>query len=74
MARTKAAAKQTDELEDHRSKGEKSKDLSPSKAPKIDEHSSPSSLVKSISLTNSDGRLKAQKKLDLDCNMADCVE
>ena len=74
MPGKKAPSKQRNELEDHSSNGETSKDLSPSKALKIDEHSSPTSLVKSISLTNSDGRLKAQKKLDLDCNMADCVE
>jgi len=53
----------------HESDGERSKNLSPTKSPKTHDQSSPSTLVKSISLTNPDGRSSAQKKLAMDSSM-----
>ena len=49
-------------------------DFSPSKAAKLVEHSSPSSLLNSLSLTNPFGISRAQKKLDLGLDSAGSVQ
>ena len=50
---------------------ERSKNPSPSKSSKKQDQSSPSNLVKSICLTDPDGRSSAQKRLDMQIRNAE---
>ena len=70
----KASANQNIVHSNEKLEEEKSKEASPSKASKIDEQSSPSSLVRTMSLTNPDGRFNVQKNLLQDLNMTSSEE